>query len=202
MYALDSGMGKEHVLLVDANRSVLLFIDVQTKLLPAVDRADDCLACCRMLLAAARRLDVPVLATEHCSSRVGPTVAALRQHLAPSEVVEKRHFNGAAEEIFDQALGVLGRKTVIVAGMEAHVCVLQTVLGLKSQGHEPVIVADAIASRHAASHDLAIARMRHHGIDIVNTEMVLFEWLKVGDTTVFKDLLPMIKSGSADKQQL
>ena len=200
MYAVDSGTGKERFLLVDSNRSVMLFIDVQTKLLPAVDQADDCLARCRMLLAAARRLGVPAFATEHCSSGVGPTVAALREHLDPSAVIEKRHFNGTAEEAFDQALGGLGRQTVVVAGMEAHVCVLQTVLGLKSLGYEPVVVADAIASRHAASRDLAIARMRDHGVDIVNAEMVLFEWLKVGDSRAFKDLLPMIKSGSANGQ--
>ena len=86
-----------------------------------------------------------------------------------------------------------------VAGMEAHVCVLQTVLGLKAVGYEPVVVADAIASRQSESRDLAISRMRKHGVDIVNAEMVIFEWLEVGDSRAFKDVLPMIKSGSADE---
>ena len=197
MYAVESDAGKDRLLLVDANRSVLLFIDVQTKLAPAVDRAADCLARCRLLLTAARRLDVPILATEHCSDRVGPTVPDLRGHLDPSEIVEKRHFNGASETALDYALAACGRKTAVVAGMEAHVCVLQTVLGLKAIGYEPVVVADATASRQPQSRDLAISRMRHHGVDIVNAEMVVFEWLKVGDSRAFRDTLPMIKSGSA-----
>lgn len=198
MYAVESDVGEEPLLLVDANRSVLLFIDIQTKLAPAVDRAEDCIARCRLLLAAARRLDVPILATEHCSAKVGPTVADLRDHLHASDIIEKRHFNGASEAALDHALTARARETIVVAGMEAHVCVMQTVLGLKDLGYEPVIVADAIASRHATSRDLAISRMRDHGVDIISAEMVLFEWLKVGDSKAFKDLLPMIKSALAD----
>ena len=199
MYAVESDVGKERLLLVDANRSVLLIIDVQTKLAPAVDRAVDCIARCRLLLTAAQRLDVPILATEHCSGSVGPTVPNLRDHLNPSEIVEKRHFNGASEAALDHALAAHGRKMVVIAGMEAHVCVLQTALGLKANGYEPVVVADAIASRQSLSRDLAISRMRDHDVDIVNAEMVLFEWLKVGDSGAFRDILPMIKSGSANK---
>lgn len=198
MYAVESDVAKERLLLVDANRSVLLFIDVQTKLAPAVDQTEDCLARCRLLLAAARRLDIPVLATEHCSENVGPTVAALRDHLSPSEIIEKRHFNGACETALDHALTTHGRKMVVIAGMEAHVCVLQTVLGLKAAGYDPVVVADAVASRQSLSRELAISRMREHQVDIVNAEMVVFEWLEVGDSKAFKDILPMIKTGSAD----
>ena len=185
-------------MLVDANRSVLLLIDAQTKLAPAVDQPEACLARCRLLLEAARRLDVPILATEHCPSRVGPTLPPLRDRLDLSEIVEKRHFNGMAEAALTDALAAHKRETVVVAGMEAHVCVLQTTLGLKAAGYAPVVVADAIASRHPASRDLAISRMRHHDIDVINTEMALFEWLKVGDSEAFKDLLPLIKTGSID----
>lgn len=185
-------------MLVDANRSLLLFIDLQTKLAPAIDGAEACIARCRLLLAAARRLNVPVLATEHCSRSVGPTVPALRGMLDPSEIIEKSHFNGASETTFEDALAAQGRRLIVVAGMEAHVCVLQTTLGIKAAGYEPVVVADAIASRATSSCELAINRMLHHQIDIVNAEMVLFEWLKVAGTKAFKDLLPMIKAGSTD----
>lgn len=185
-------------MLVDASRSLLMLIDLQTKLVPAVDEADACIRHCRMLLHAARRLGIPVLATEHCSKRVGPTVPSLRNELDPAEIIEKRHFNGALETTLDHALAAHGRKTIVVAGTEAHVCVLQTVFGLKMRDHEPVVVADAIASRQPSARDLAIARMRHHGIDIVSAEMVVFEWLKVADTQAFRDMLPMIKAGSVD----
>ena len=185
-------------MLVDASQSMLLIIDVQRKLAPAVNGAEACIARCRLLLAAARRLGVPILVTEHCSSRVGPTVAALRDQLDPAEIVEKRHFNGALEPAFDRALVASRRRQVVVAGMEAHVCVLQTVLGLKAGGYQPVVVADAVASRQTSSCELAIGRMRDHGADIADAEMMIFEWLKVADTQAFRDILPMIKSGSTD----
>lgn len=198
MYVVDMSAQKERLLLVEVNRSVLLFIDVQAKLAPAVDNAEACLSRCDLLLAGARKLGVPILATEHCPRSVGLTVTTLREQLEPSEIIEKCHFNGASEAALGHALAALGRKTVVVAGMEAHVCVLQTVLGLKTSGYEPVVVADAVASRRPASRKLALARMRHYGVDIVETEMVLFEWLQVAGTAEFKELLPLIKSGSAD----
>lgn len=182
-------------MLVKANRSILLIIDVQTKLAPAVDQANACLSRCHMLLEAARRLNVPVLVTEHCPTSVGPTVPSLRDRLDADEILEKRHFDGAAEDAVERALSTYRGRSLIVAGMEAHVCVLQTALGLKAKGHRPVLVADAVASRRPSSKDLAIARMRGHGVDVVDTEMVLFEWLEVAGTAAFKDILPMIKTG-------
>jgi nicotinamidase-related amidase len=185
-------------LLIDASRSLLLFIDLQTKLVPAIDQAKICLSRCQMLLTAARRLNVPVIATEHCPSQVGNTVSELADRLAPSEIIEKRHFNGMMEPPLTKALRGQSRQMIVVAGMEAHVCVLQTVLGLKDEGYTPIVVADAVGSREPSSRDLAISRMRHQGTGIVNTEMVIFEWLEVGDSDEFKALLPMIKAGSID----
>jgi len=185
-------------LLIDAIQSQLLLIDVQTKLAPAIEGADDCVNGCTMLLAAARILSVPVSATEHCPTKVGPTIPILRDQLDPSEITDKRHFNGALEPKLRHRLTSFDRQVVVIAGMEAHVCVLQTALGLKAIGFPPILVADAIASRKQASRELAIARSRHRGLDIVNVEMVMFEWLKVADSDAFAELLPMIKSGSAD----
>jgi nicotinamidase-related amidase len=198
MYAAESGRGEAVPLLVDVSQSLLLFIDLQSKLAPAIDQAEACLSRCQLLLAAARRLDVPIFATEHCPASVGNTVPILGDKLAPSEILEKRHFNAVLEPAVNQALARQPRRMIVVAGMEAHVCVLQTVLGLKQAGYSPVLVADAVGSRAPCSRDLAIERMRHRGIDIVNAEMVLFEWLEVGGTEAFRDLLPMIKSGSVD----
>lgn len=186
-------------MLIQASRSSLLLIDLQTKLKPAVQGSDDCLARCGLLLAGARRLGLPVSATEHCPEKVGPTVSDLRSRLEPAEIVEKRHFNGMAEPALQRRLIALDRPVTVIGGMEAHVCVLQTALGLKVAGFEAVIVADAIASRDPSSKALAIARFRDHGIEVASAEMVLFEWLEVADTDAFADLLPMIKAGSADR---
>ncbi len=177
---------------------MLLLIDLQSKLVPAIADATFCLDQCRLLLSAARILGVPIRATEHCADRVGPTVPDLRDHLAPDEILDKIHFDASAEPPILEKLRAMDRPTIVVAGAEAHVCVLQTVLGLKGKGFEPVLVADAIASRTKASQTLAIERIRHHGVDIVSTEMVLFEWLKLANTPEFKKLLPMIKSGKSE----
>lgn len=185
-------------MIIQANRSVLLLIDLQSKLVPAVADAELCINRCKMLLKAARTLDVPVRASEHCPGSIGGTVPDLGDHLLPDEVVAKSHFDGSAEMAFMESIDALERSTIVIGGAETHVCVLQTVLGLKGKGYDPVLVADATSSRDNASRDLAIDRMRHHGIDIVSSEMVIFEWLNVANTPAFKNLLPMIKSGRAD----
>ncbi len=182
-------------MIIQAIRSVLLLVDLQSKLVPAIAHAEFCLEQCQFLLRAARRLEVPIRASEHCPGSIGHTVLDLRDQLRPGEILAKSHFDGSAEPAFLQNLNVLNRSTIVVAGMEAHICVLQTVLGLKAKGFKPVLVADATSSRSLSSRDLAIDRMRHHGIDIVTAEMVVFEWLKIGGTPAFKDLLPLIKSG-------
>jgi nicotinamidase-related amidase len=186
-------------LLIQANRSVLLLIDLQSRLLPAIADASSCLDQAQLLLVAARELDVPVRASEHCPSGIGRTVADIRDRLEPEEILEKSHFDGSVEPAFLDSLGALDRPTIVVAGTEAHVCVLQTVLGLKGRGFEPVLVADATASRTTGSRDVAIERMRGHGVEIVTTEMVLFEWLGAGGTPAFKTLLPMIKAGKVER---
>ncbi|MGI9435563.1 MAG: hydrolase [Geminicoccaceae bacterium] len=174
---------------------MLLLVDLQSKLAPAIDQIDACIGNCAMLLAAARRLDLPVLATEQYPAGIGPTVSRLRDHLGAEEIVEKIHFDGSAETDFLGRLEDYSRPTIVIGGTEAHVCVLQTALGLKGRGFEPVLVADAVSSRTPQSKDLAIDRLRSYGIEIVSTEMVIFEWLRVAGTPAFKALLPLIKSG-------
>lgn len=179
-------------MLIEASRSILLLIDLQTKLAPAIHDVQACIAQCRLLIKAARRLDVPILASEHYPQGLGPTVDPVRELLRRDEIVEKIHFDGSAEPRFHRAITAVERPTVVIGGAEAHVCVLQTALGLKDKGLAPVIVADAVSSRTGRSRDLAIARMRDHGVDIVTAEMVAFEWLRVAGTAAFKDLIPLI----------
>ncbi len=186
------------VLMIEASRSILLLVDLQSKLTPAIADVQPCLDKAGLLLSAARTLDVPVLATEHCPGSIGVTVSALRDHLNTEEIFSKTHFDASAEAPFLAGLKKHDRPTIVVAGTETHVCVLQTVLGLKGRGLNPVLVADATSSRTLFSRDSAIERMRHHGIDIVTSEMVIFEWLQVGGTPAFKKLLPAIKAGRSE----
>jgi nicotinamidase-related amidase len=120
-------------------------------------------------------------------------VAALAALLAPERIFAKRCFAASAEPEVAAALQALGRRQIVLCGMEAHVCVLQTALDLLRLGLRPIVVADAVASRRAESRDLALARLRASGVEVVDSEMVLFEWLRLAGTADFKALIPLIK---------
>ena len=135
-------------MLLDADRSLLLLVDAQTRLAPAIHGADACIRRCRLLIEGARRLAVPVRAVEQYPAGLGPTVPELAVLLDPAEIHAKRHFSCAGEPKIVAALEALSRPTVVICGMEAHVCVLQSALGLKALGFAVAVVADAVASRH------------------------------------------------------
>jgi hypothetical protein len=111
-------------MLLDAARSLLLLVDSQTRLAPAIPDADACVRCCRLLIETAMRLDVPVVAIEQYPQGLGPTVPELAALLNPAQVHAKRHFSCAAEPRIVAALDAHARPTLVICGMEAHVCVL------------------------------------------------------------------------------
>ena len=176
-------------LVLDPKTSALVVIDVQEKLarsmpperLQALERSS------RILLGAARELGAAVLYTEQYPKGLGPTVPTLRTLLRDEEVVEKVHFSCVAEGCLVPN-PVWGRAQFVVAGTEAHVCVLQSVLGLVAEGKDVFVVADAVGSRHPTDRDLGIARMRDAGAQVVSREMVAFEWLARADTDVFREI--------------
>ncbi|MBL8930813.1 MAG: isochorismatase family protein [Kineosporiaceae bacterium] len=164
-----------------------MLIDLQQRLQPAIDGASEVLASSIWLTHLAQRLRVPVVCTEQYPRGLGPTVPELRALLPDDCMVEKIHFSAVAEEGMTQVAG--GRRPqVVVAGTEAHVCVLQTVLDLLSAGRSVFVVEEAIGSRRSSDKALAIARMRHHGADIVSREMVAFEWLRRAGTDTFREI--------------
>jgi len=180
---------------LDRDRSVLLVVDVQERLAPHVAGADALIAHAGALVAAARRVGIPMFLTEHCPAQLGPVVAPLRNAFETANIFEKTRFGAGDHPEFEARLRATGRTQVVVAGMEAHVCVMQTVLGLATRGFAPFVVADATGSRaaHALDRDLALARMRDAGATIVGTEMALFEWARAGDDPAFRDLLALVK---------
>ncbi len=179
---------------IGRDTSFLLIVDMQEKLVPAVEQPDRVVANAVRLMTGAARLDVPILLTEHYPKGIGPIVPALRE-LAPADAaLEKIHFDAVSEPACAERFAALGRSQAVVAGTEAHVCVLQSTLGLKRAGYEPYLVVDAVSSRKPGDKAAAVARLRDVGVAAVTTEMVLFEWLARGDTAEFRDLLPLIKS--------
>ena len=173
--------------LMDADASQLVLIDYQERLMPAIDGGEAGVAAARRLALAAAVLGVPVLRTEHCPNNLGPTVAPLA---GVGVAVEKTAFGACATPAFAAALS--GRQ-LVVAGCETHVCVLQTVLGLRERGRAVFVVADACGSRLPASGRFGLKRMAQAGAEIVTAEMVLFEWLADAAHPRFRDILKLIR---------
>lgn len=176
--------------LLQADAATLLIVDMQSRLMPAIDRGEAVLAAAHKLAQAARLLDVPVVATEHHSRMLGTTVAPLADTL--QSTFQKMHFSAMREPGFEAWLPP-ARKTILVAGCEAHICVLQTVIGLAEQGYRAVLVSDASGSRQSADHHAALRRARSAGADIVTTEMAIFEWLETCEHPRFRDALRLVK---------
>ncbi|MCE3250082.1 MAG: Isochorismatase hydrolase [Geminicoccaceae bacterium] len=181
------------MVLIEAARSALLVVDVQARVAPAMHRLEDCLQRCRVLIETARRLELPVPALEEYPEGLGATVPELAALLSARQIHAKRRFAATAHPEIAAAVLALGRTQIVLCGVEAHVCVLQTALGLQALGLQPIVVADAVASRRPQSRALALDRLRANGVEIVDTEMVFFEWLAEGGTAAFRALLPLIR---------
>ncbi len=177
------------MLTIDVRASTLLLIDFQAKLMPAIEDAATAIANARRLSDAAVILGVPTLFTEQNAKGLGPTVAELAP--APSLIAHKMAFDACGEPSFLPRLSE--GHSIVVAGCEAHVCVLQTALSLLEYGRQVFVVRDAIGSRRAESKETAIRRMECHGADIVTTEMVVFEWLKTAENPRFRETAALIR---------
>ena len=177
-------------MLVTAEGAVLLLIDLQQRLVPAIHDNEAVVARAVRLAEASRLLDVPVRATEQNPAGLGPTVAPLAAY--PQAVLPKTMFSAVDDPGFS-ALLPAGGSEIVVAGCEAHVCVLQTVLGLLDSGHRVLLAADAIGSRDPADRAAATARARQHGAEIVTSEMVLFEWLRDSRHPKFREVQNLLK---------
>jgi nicotinamidase-related amidase len=178
--------------ILSSHDSMVLLVDMQASLLPAIDKQESLTQCALRLVKAAQLLGVPVVATEHCASKIGHTSAELRPWV--DHVIHKTHFDATREPHFLQELPKR-RTNVLLIGTEAHVCVLQTGLGLARMGFAPVLVADCIGSRRAADLLAAQNRWNHHGLEQISSEMAMFEWLETPDHPQFRDVLALIKAG-------
>lgn len=180
-------------MLIRRNDSLLLVVDIQEKLAPAIHDNERVTANSVRLLEGARQLDIPAFVSEQYVKGLGPSVQAIRDAADSARFFEKTHFSCAAEPGIVDLLLAAKRPQVILTGTETHVCVLQTAFGLQAAGFEVYLVADAASSRTPENRSAAIERMRAGGIRIVTTEMVLFEWLHQAGTSEFRTLLPLIK---------
>ena len=182
-------------MLIHAETSCLIVIDMQERLVPAMQAPARTIRNARVLITAARELAVPVLLTEQYPQGLGPTVPELARAAAEANaaILPKMHFSCMEDSGFAAAFKATGRRQAVIAGMEAHICVMQTAVSLMDQGYEVFVVTDATSSRTLESEKACLDRLQASGAGIVTTEMVVFEWLGRAGTPAFKALLPLIK---------
>jgi nicotinamidase-related amidase len=173
--------------LARAADSALVVIDIQERLAAAMPARDAVVRATGILLEAAARLDIPVLVTEQYPKGLGPTVAELTARLPERAVrVEKTCFSGCS-------VLPLTRRQAVLAGMEAHVCVLQTALELAAAGREVFVAQDAVCSRAEANCANALARLAAARVVVTNSESVIFEWLRDAAHEQFRALSKLIR---------
>ena len=180
--------------MLDPRRSVLVLVDFQQKLLPAIHLGTEVLTEALRLADCARTLGVRVVGTEQNPRGLGPNAAAIRERCEIT--LAKMHFDACADGLAEE-LRPPGREPptdVVIAGCETHVCLMQTALGLIRAGFRLRVVEPACGTRAPRDHDLAIERLRQSGAVIVSREMVVFEWLGTCEHERFKAVLPLLKA--------
>lgn len=177
---------------LSVSSALLLVIDLQEKLLPAIYESQACLAGAQKLLQAAGVLQVPIVVTEQYPHGLGPTCPLVRELLGDAKPVEKLAFSACTPEVA-KMIEAGRRRQIIVAGIEAHVCVQQSVLDLRRMGLDVWVCADAVSSRRAFDRDIALDRMRQAGAVITTAESVIFELLGQAGGELFKQILKIVK---------
>lgn len=180
-------------MLIRSGDSCLIVIDMQERLVPAMQAPARTIKNAKLLITVARELEVPVLLTEQYPKGLGHTVSEIATVSQGLPVLEKLHFSCMEDADFAAAFRATNRKQAVIAGMEAHICVMQTAVNLMDEGYEVFVVTDATSSRTLESEKACLDRLSAGGTGIVTTEMVVFEWLGRAGTPAFKKLLPLVK---------
>jgi nicotinamidase-related amidase len=178
-------------MLLERTKSLLLLVDMQERLVPAMVDAGDVTGRCGVLLRGAHELGVPILATEQYPKGLGPTLPAFAGLL--SGRLEKLEFSAYANAAIREELKRTGQTQLVLAGVEAHVCVLQTGLDLIDAGYRVFVAADCVSSRRAESREVALHRLARAGATLITGEMALFEWLRSADAPEFRAISQMIR---------
>ena len=181
--------------LCQADQSVLLVIDIQQRLAGAMPEKvlQRVIKQTSYLLQAADSLGIPVIRTEQYPKGLGPTMDSVQQHIKQECHLEKTSFSCTGADGFDAELNRLDRTQIILAGMESHVCVLQTAMLLQQNKYDVFIASDAVCSRDKHSHKNALQRMSQAGIVISNAESIMFEWLRDASHPQFKAISSLLR---------
>jgi len=174
-------------------RSLGLIIDIQEKLFPYIFENEELMKNTQILVQGLKVLGIPLILSEQYTKGLGYTVEPIKLAVGESTYIEKRAFSCCDDPSFDLQLSLLNKHYVIIAGIETHVCVLQTVVDLINLGYQPVVIEDCVSSRKLSDKLAAIARMRQEGAIISTYESILFELARSSDSEYFKAISKLVK---------
>ena len=180
---------------LEAERCALLVIDIQQKLLPPIFHKDELVRNAKLLIRAAEVLKIPAVVTTQYSKGLGPTVPEIASLLPETDAIDKDRFSCFGSEMFCNLLKRLpgNRNTLLLCGMESHICVMQTALAALREGYIVHVASDAVCSRTEWNWKIGLERMRAAGAVISSTEMMIYELMRSSSSPAFKEMLPHLK---------
>jgi nicotinamidase-related amidase len=178
---------------LNTGSTVLLLIDLQEKLFAVMHEKEKLLRNVVKLIQGSKALGIPIILTEQYPKGLGPTLPEIKKLIPEIKPVEKVCFDCTDETSFNKALESKKRKQVLIAGIEAHICVYQTAMALARAGYQVEVVGDCVASRDPENKLAALLKMGAGGVSPTTTEMALFELLKVAEGDKFKQISNIVK---------
>jgi len=180
---------------LEAERCALIVVDIQEKLLPPIFQKDQLLKNSQLLIRLAGILKIPALVTTQYAKGLGNTTPEIASLLPETQPIDKQMFSCFGSDAFCSVLKRMpgNRNTVLLCGMESHICVMQTALGALREGYIVHVASDAVSSRTEWNWKIGLERMRAAGAVISSTEMILYELLRSSGSPAFKELLPYLK---------
>ena len=180
--------------MLTVENTALVVIDVQGKLAQIMDQKEALFANLEKMIKGIQVLEIPIIWTEQVPEKLGPTLPEFSELLTHSaKPIAKSSFSCCGHPPFVEAIQALGRRQVLLTGIETHVCVYQTALDLLDAGYEVQVVADAVSSRTSANKQIGLERMKAAGATLTSTEMALFELLRVAEGPQFKQIAKIVK---------
>jgi nicotinamidase-related amidase len=182
-------------LALEAERCALLVIDIQEKLLPPIFQKEQLVRNAQLLIRAAGVLKIPAIVSTQYAKGLGGTVAEVASLLPETEAIDKNLFSCFGSEVFCTLLKRLPgqRNTLLLCGMESHICVTQTALAALREGYIVHVASDAVSSRTEWNWKIGLERMRAAGAVISSTEMMIYELMRSSGSAAFKEMLPYLK---------
>jgi nicotinamidase-related amidase len=184
---------KHHPALLPRENTVLVLVDIQDKLLPYVAEKEKVVENIRMLIKFADIMNIPIVFTEHYPKGLGSTIPEISGVLRTYIPIEKVIFSCFGAPRFRSKLKELKAENLMVAGIESHICIEQTVLDALNSGYQVHVIEDAISSRTTKNHKIGVKKMRQFGAIISSTEMAMYEIMERADTKEFKEVLKLVK---------